>query len=246
MVGEISRQIVFFCHSCDQHPLVDHLADALVENGNDVRIDPFTPGERTASAVDREIKQATHFLQFYTSECLTSRWVELESRFARLAHEENALVFIPVQIDGGPIWPPTEGIMRISWDSSSGVHTLADEVNRIAHASQPTSRLVTHKQISFEIKEIGRELERHSLLHQAAHAYGLARKLDFANFDAWANKSYTVSKLGDRERAKSLVTTAVLINPSSPRLHDVYRKVTDMSPQTILDKYGITNEVFGA
>lgn len=237
---------VFLSHSCDQHPFVDLLAKQINELGNIIRVDPFAPAERTASRVDQEIKSATHFIQFYTKSCMTSRWVELESTFAWIAYKENSLGFIPIQIDNGPIWPPSKAIMHISWNTSCELSILAQEVNRVIKNSHPSSRLVSHQQISYKLKEIGRELERTAIRHQdpsclnqADHVYALGQRMDFSNYDAWGNQANTVFKLGEQQRATSLITTALLINPNSSRLKDLYKKITHRDPRAVIEKYNL-------
>lgn len=218
---------IFLSHSCDDHEPVRALAGRLEACGHVVVVDPFSPGDRTAEKIEACIKRSTHFVQFYTSRCAHSRWVEIESIFGRLCHEQSAAVFIPLQEDGGPVWEPTQDLMRIRWGGAE-LEDLARAVDHAVRAGQPRRRLTLDERSSEEVKELGREFERlarrhddPTSLHHAVQSYEVALRLCFSNCNAWANLAWSLWKLGEAGRAWSNVRIAKLLCPHSNHVSDV-------------------------
>ena len=107
---------------------------------------------------------------------------------------------------------------------------LSGNISRSTHAGF----LPTDAEKAEREKERGRALEREHVatgdigfLHEALDAYDKAIQLDFCNHNAWANKAWSLWKLGERYRAEDLVGFAKLLRPDSRHVMDVEARMTD-------------------
>jgi hypothetical protein len=180
------------------------------------------------------VKQASHFVVFFTGSCLQSRWVRIESRFAKICYDLGAITILPIAVNGARLYDFLEQFIAIRWNKDDDLGDLARRLSENIDGNTHAGFLLTNAERAEREKEHGRELERKhartgdvSFLHEAVDAYDRAIQLDFCNHHAWANKAWSVCKLGERNRALDLVNFAILLRPDSQHVLDVKARIDD-------------------
>ncbi len=223
---------ILLSHSCNDHPLPDKIAGQLDKKGYDILIDPFKLGDRTCEVVQQVIKASDYFILLFTESCLHSRWVKIESRFAKRCYDSNALDILPISVNGATLYSFLEGFISLRWNINDDLKNITDQLSkRIAMRTQRIT-LKTDKDEAEREKERGRVLERkHAAtgslteLHAAVELYDRAINLDFCNYNAWVNKGWSLWKLGERNRALDSVSFAKLLRPDSKHVLDVQKRI---------------------
>jgi hypothetical protein len=229
--------LIFLSHSTQDDPLAHQLARGLIENGIAVLVDPFDPGDRTCAKAQKTIKTSSHFVLFFTESCIKSRWVRIESRFAKICYDLGAMTILPIAVDGAQPYPFLEQFIGIRWNTDDGLGDLERELSANIDRNTHAGSLFTDAERAEREKEGGRELERQhattgdvSILHDAVDAYDKAIQLDFCNHHAWANKAWSLCKLGERNRALDLIAFAKLLRPDSQHVLDVKARIDGGCP----------------
>jgi hypothetical protein len=241
---------VFLSHSCQDDPLPHQLASELRERGIVVLIDPFDPGDRTCAKIQELIKGSSHFVLFFTESCSSSRWVRIECRFAKLCYDLGGITVLPISVDGAQPYDFLEQFIAIRWSTGNALGDLSRLLSECITGKQRAgflrrlSEYITGKRragiLSTDVEraeleeEGGRELEREhartnkiGFLHKAVQAYDRAIQLDFCNHNAWANKAWSLFKLGEKSRALDFVEFAKLLRPDSRHVQDVQKRIMD-------------------
>ena len=223
---------VFLSHSCTDHPLPNQLADLLRRAGLEVLIDPFEFGDRTCGIVQEHIKGADHVVVLFTEACTHSRWVLIESIFARLCYDLGAINILPISVNGTAVYEFLDDFICLQWSGRDDLQELADGISQRISRSMSRLTLPTDSYEAEKEKERGRELERkHAAtgsifeLHAAVESYDRAIQLDFCNHNAWANKGWSLWKLGERARALDALEVAELLRPDSRHVKDVQARI---------------------
>ncbi len=145
LVALAETKNVFISHSCKDHSedgsTVCDIRDGLNRLGGqfgwNVIFDPFDPGDKTCLKVQEKIKQSTHFILLNTANSSSSRWVFLESLFAKLCYDQNAICYIPVNLDGSPVREEAEELISVNWNGSDSVEELVTKIADRIRATNP-------------------------------------------------------------------------------------------------------------
>ena len=229
--------VVFLSHTCNEHAVIYSLAQRLKDSSLEVIVDPFLPGDPTCAIAQTNVKQSSHFVLFFTESCIKSRWVRIESRFAKICYDLGAMTILPIAVDGAQPYPFLEQFIGIRWNTDDGLGDLERELSANIDRNTHAGSLFTDAERAEREKEGGRELERQhattgdvSILHDAVDAYDKAIQLDFCNHHAWANKAWSLCKLGERNRALDLIAFAKLLRPDSQHVLDVKARIDGGCP----------------
>lgn len=236
MISTLLRRLglaqIFISHSCKDHELVHTIAHGLNTLYRRVIVDPFDPGDRTCIETERSIKKSTHFVLLNTSNSIGSRWVQLESLFAKLCHEEHAIFFIPICVDAAPIRDEAKSLIAINWSSSAKPADLIAQVTKQVRSAMPRRTLPLDEKKSYILKEEGRECERMHYRtgdfrynHKAIDRYEEAIKLNLCNQYAWANLAWALWKQREDRRARKCIGIAESIDPTSNHVRDVKDRI---------------------
>lgn len=227
------RHAVFISHPCRDHSLVYPLRDELRRLGWQITVDPFGPGDRTALQVEEAIKQSTHFILVTTAHAASSRWVRVESVFARHCYEARALVCVPLLVDGAAPLDDMEPLIHVNWRTEEGVPELVSRLAAgLARGPSPARRLVVDVSEGERLKERARESERRHWLDgdwqynlDAIDTYEAALALNLSNHNAWANLAWCLWKQREDNRAMRCLRVAEDINPTSNHVRDVGERI---------------------
>lgn len=223
----------FVSHSGRDHRLVEGLRRHMSQQCDvELVVNPFSKGRQIVREVDEQLKQCTHFILLTTWKALCSRWVYVESRFAKECQKHDSLIVVPVLIDGRPTFPFLCDTLSIVWRRRDGTKSLAQQICDAIGEGTPSNRLESDAARSEALKEEGRVCERQAamlrdelLLHDAVLNYDAAITLNLANHNAWANRAWTNWKLNSRELASKDIRMAWRINPDSGNVRDVYNRL---------------------
>jgi hypothetical protein len=224
---------VFLSHSCDDHALTAEVSRLFSERGVATLVDPFLPGDRTAEKAQTAIKLATHFVLLGTEGAMISQWVYIETMFAKCCQEGSAIRVIPLYIGTVTPFPFLKSLIHLS-SAFAPDDKLLSRLWEAVSTTHPLRRLSTDAGQSEQLKEEGRALERthaetqrEAYLHEAVAAYDRAVELNLANHNAWANRAWTLWKLGEKDTAWAGIDFAMKLHPDGKHVNDVYQRMKD-------------------
>ncbi|MBI1814899.1 MAG: toll/interleukin-1 receptor domain-containing protein [Deltaproteobacteria bacterium] len=167
----------FLCHSSKDKPLVERLANDLLQSGVDVWFDKWEikPGDSLRRRIDQGISTATHFLALLSPNSLESEWVQTELDAALVQRIAGACRLIPilcgVEDSEVPVTLRSIRWIRISDVSyDDGVRELVDAcceaqvkppLSPLLHASHET--LLAGSGLSRSAQRLAAMLNRHAV-----------------------------------------------------------------------------------
>lgn len=223
---------IFISHSCKDHLIVDGLKKLLYYSEWELVIDPFSPGDKTCTKVQNCIKDSTHFILLCTSNALESYWVELESLFAQLCFNQDAIIYLPISVNDTRIPESARELIYLNFYTDRDWNNTAEKLINAINESDPTATLISDADVSERKKEDGRAFERlHaetndiSYLRQAISSYESSINYNFCNHNAWANLAWCLQKSYENNRALKTIDIAMHIAPDSNHVKDVRDRI---------------------
>jgi TIR domain len=146
--GEISRRAshltspysLFLSHRSIDKPVVREIAQSIKRRGVGVWIDEeqLIPSRSLVTEISRALKSMTHFVLFWSVNCLNAPWVERELASAVSLLVENRIPLLIVRLDLTPVPPIVTDLLRIEAISQQAVETasqIVDTVKRLASSA---------------------------------------------------------------------------------------------------------------
>ena len=166
------RPKVFLSHSWVDNDKVRPLAEALVENGIDVRFDQWEigPGDSLVEKINEGLAECDAFLVAISAESVKSKWVREELSSAIVRRIEESTRLIPLRVDRTPV--PTI-IGHLAWVALDPLDEAVKQITKIVYGVSDKPLLGTRP----DYIEQGLERKQSSLSGLGAESSAVLREI---------------------------------------------------------------------